>query len=84
MSQIESVKFLRRAAAAEYLRTVWGLRCSPSTLAKLSCTGPGPVEHRAGKTPLYAPETLDAWAASRISGPICKAPDSSVPEARAA
>jgi hypothetical protein len=33
--------YLRRRAAAEYLRQRWGIPCSEKTLAKLACVGGG-------------------------------------------
>jgi hypothetical protein len=49
------VPYLRRKAAAEYLRGRWGIPCSEKTLAKLACIGGGPVYRLCGRTPLYAP-----------------------------
>ena len=62
-------RYLRRAQAAEYVRATWGTPCSPKWLAKLAVTGGGPIYRKAGKTPIYAPDDLDAWAQSRIGEP---------------
>jgi hypothetical protein len=67
--------YLRRAQAAEYVRQRWGLPCSHGYLHKLASVGGGPIFHRAGKCPLYLEDDLDAWARSRISGPLRKASD---------
>ena len=62
-------RYFARTDAARYVRETWGLPCSPRWLAKLAVVGGGPVFRKAGKTPLYTPSDLDAWAQSRISGP---------------
>ena len=62
--------YLRRRAAAEYLRSRWGIPCSEKTLAKLACVGGGPVFRRCGRTPLYTPPDLDAFAESKIGKPV--------------
>jgi hypothetical protein len=41
-------KFLRRMDAAAYVKTRWGLPCSPRWLAKLVVTGGGPTYRKAG------------------------------------
>jgi len=61
--------FLRRADAAQYLQSKFGLRCAKQTLAKLAVIGGGPKFHHANRTPLYAPRDLDDWALSKIRGP---------------
>jgi hypothetical protein len=60
-------RYFRRAAAATHIRKRWGIACSQAYLAKLAVLGGGPEFHLAGRFPLYAPEALDAWAASKIS-----------------
>ena len=60
-------KFLQRAAAANYVQTVWGLRCSKRYLANLAVTGGDPLFHKSGRDPVYDPADLEAWAKSRIS-----------------
>lgn len=62
--------YRRRKAAAEYVRERWGLPCQPSWLAKLAVVGGGPVFRRFGRVPVYSDDALDAWARSRLSGPM--------------
>jgi hypothetical protein len=66
---MNSSKYLRRADAATHIRETWGLPCSPRWLAKLAVVGGGPIYRKAGRTPIYAPADLDAWAQARIGGP---------------
>jgi len=61
--------YLRRAAAARYVREAWGLPCSSKWLAKLAVTGGGPVYRKAGRFPIYTAVDLDTWAQSRIGAP---------------
>jgi hypothetical protein len=68
-AQRESVVFLRRIVAAQYIQDRYGLRCSKQTLAKLATMGGGPIFRSAGRTPLYAPKDLDEWALSKIGKP---------------
>jgi hypothetical protein len=56
--------YLRRAQAAEYIRGRSGMPCAYRTLHRL-----------ASVIALYAVADLDAWARSRISGPLRKASD---------
>ncbi len=68
-SQPQSTEFptyLRRADAAHYIRTSYGIPCVPSTLAKYACTGGGPPFRKAGKFPIYSRADLDAWANRRL------------------
>jgi hypothetical protein len=74
-----TTRYLRRAGAAAYLRDTYGARCSHTYLDKLACIGGGPTFHRFGKWPIYEVADLDAWAMSRMTGPLRKASD--VPEA---
>ena len=67
--------YMRRVQATEYVRQRWGLPCSHGYLHKLASVGGGPVFHKAGKWPLYVEADLDAWALTRISGPMRKASD---------
>lgn len=67
--QAEAVHFLRRADAASYIQSVYGFPCSRQWLAKLAVIGGGPVYRKAGRTPIYAPADLDAWARARIGQP---------------
>jgi hypothetical protein len=62
-------QFLRRRAAAEYLKSRYGF-CSERTLAKLACLGGGPQFRRAGSIVLYEPDALDRWALAKISDPL--------------
>ena len=61
-----AVRFYRRSEAAEYIRTTYNFPCSARWLAKLAVVGGGPPFHKAGRTPLYTPSDLDAWALARI------------------
>jgi hypothetical protein len=62
--------YLRRPAAADYLRVKWGIPCSKKTLAKLACIGGGPVYTLYNRTPLYAPADLDAYSAAKLRKPV--------------
>jgi hypothetical protein len=65
-----ATKYLRRDDAAHYVRTRHGLSCTAGYLAKLACQGGGPCFQRLdARVPVYTPEDLDDWAASRLSGP---------------
>jgi hypothetical protein len=64
-----SPRYLMRGDAALYVRETWGLPCSPRWLAKLAVVGGGPVFRKAGRTPIYAPDDLDAWAQARVGAP---------------
>lgn len=66
---MNETRYLRRTEAAAYVRLRWGMPCSRQWLAKLAVTGGGPVFRKAGRTPLYAPADLDAWAEARIGAP---------------
>jgi len=70
-----TARFLRRSEAAAYIRQTYGARCSHTYLDKLASIGGGPLFHRFGKWPVYDVADLDAWAISRISGPLRKASD---------
>jgi hypothetical protein len=61
--------YLRRAAAAHYVRDIWGLPCSSKWLAKLAVVGGGPIYRKAGRFPLYTADDLDTWAVSRLGQP---------------
>lgn len=62
---------LRRRDAAHYLHEHHGLSYAPQTLAKLACIGGGPIFRRWGsRIPVYAPADLDAWVASKLTGPL--------------
>ena len=64
-----TVRYLRRAATAHYVRDTWGLPRSAKWLAKLAVIGGGPIYRKAGRVPLHAPDELDLWAESRIGAP---------------
>ena len=66
---LASARFFRRADAAQYVRATYGFPCSRQWLAKLAVVGGGPMYRKAGRTPLYAPADLDAWATARIGSP---------------
>ena len=70
MTGLNMPRYYRRVFAAEYVREEWGLPCSPAWLAKLAVVGGGPTFQKAGRTPLYSKEELDAWAESRLSPPM--------------
>jgi hypothetical protein len=61
---------MRRVDAAHYIRTMYGIPCVATTLAKYACIGNGPVFRKAGKFPLYSRQDLDAWARSRLGEPV--------------
>jgi hypothetical protein len=62
--------YLRRKAAAEYLREHRGIPCSPKTLAKLACIGGGPVYRLFGRIPLYTTPDLDEYAEAKVGNPV--------------
>jgi hypothetical protein len=69
----------RRAAAAEYIQSYWGIPCAPKSLAKRAVTGGGPPFRKAGRIPLYPEDGLDDWALSKL-GPRVRS-TSELPEA---
>lgn len=70
---------LRRNAASQYLDEFWGVIRTPSTLAKYAVIGGGPVFRRDGRFPLYSPDDLDTWAASKLSAPMRSTSDTGSP-----
>ena len=71
-----NLKYLRRDDAATYVRQRHGISCTAGYLAKLASVGGGPVFHRLdNRWALYAEGDLDAWALTRVSGPMQKASD---------
>jgi hypothetical protein len=60
---------LNRKRAALYLETVYGARCSASTMAKMAVAGTGPGFRCMGRFPVYNPADLDAWAKAKL-GPV--------------
>jgi hypothetical protein len=63
-------KYLRRKAAADYVRQCWGAPCTLNTLAKLAVVGGGPLFRRAGRIPLYTTDWLDQWVEAKLSKPL--------------
>jgi hypothetical protein len=61
-------QYLRRKAAAEYLKNKYGFG-SERTLAKGVVTGDSPVYSKCNRMVLYTPEALDAWATAKIGAP---------------
>ena len=61
---------LRRRAASIYLKEIHGISRTEKTLAKLACTGGGPVMVYDGRFPLYPPDELDKYAVSQLSRPV--------------
>lgn len=65
MTSTQNIRYLRRNAAGEYLKTKFGFG-SAKTLAKLACVGGGPVFRKAGTAALYEAADLDTWALAQI------------------
>jgi hypothetical protein len=74
---METNQYLRRKAAADYLKAKYGFG-SEKTLAKLACIGGGPEFRKAGPAAIYEPQKLDEWAQSRISAPLASTSDLTV------
>jgi hypothetical protein len=62
--------YLRRRAAAAYLREQRGIPFSEQTLAKLACIGGGPLYRLFGRIPLYTSLDLDAYADTKLGKPV--------------
>jgi hypothetical protein len=62
----EAPKYLRRVAAAAYLKSKYGIG-SANWLAKLAVTGGGPEYVKNGVAPLYTEAGLDAWMQGRMT-----------------
>lgn len=60
--------WLDRSQAAAYCRAR-GLRLSKATLEKWAQRGAGPTVRKFGRWPVYSPQELDAWIASRLAQP---------------
>lgn len=59
-------EYLRRAEAASYLRQNYGFGTA-KTLAKLACSGGGPVFYKWGeKVVVYRVTDLDLWATGKM------------------
>lgn len=68
---MQTAQYLRRQAAATYLREKWGLPRSPRTLAKIACiASDGPPMVYAGRIPLYPVDGLDEYAKGQLSPPV--------------
>jgi hypothetical protein len=67
---MSNTSYLRRRAAAAYLREKRGIPCSEKTLANLACIGGGPVYRLFGRIPLYTSFDLDAYADSKLGKPV--------------
>lgn len=81
---IDEGSYIRRDAAAEYLRQRYG-HGSPRTLAKLAVTGGGPRYVRSGtRMVLYRREDLDEWAMSKITPAQSSTSESPAPARRRA
>lgn len=63
-------RYYRRREASAYLREKWAMRCAEQTLARYAVEGCGPPFRRFGRDIVYEESALDAWAESRLSGPI--------------
>jgi len=75
-------KYHRRDDAAAYVRQKFGIGCTAGYLAKLASAGGGPLFHRLdNRWALYAEEDLDAWAQTRVSGPLRKASEATETQA---
>jgi hypothetical protein len=61
--------YLSRRLAAKYVRETYGTNCSEKWLAKLAVTGGGPSFKKHGRAVYYTVNSLDAWHASRTTGP---------------
>lgn len=55
--------------ACDLLSEEFGIRRTPSTLAKLRCIGGSPVFLKAGRAVLYPEDALRDWARSLLSAP---------------
>jgi hypothetical protein len=61
---------LSRREASEYLLNEHGIRRKPKTLAKDVIYGTGPRYRKDGRAVVYDVVDLDAFAESRLSGPV--------------
>ena len=75
MNRTAFPQFLRREQASQYLADVWGLSFTPGSIAKLCSLKRGPATHYDGRRALHTPESLDAFARSRIKGPVARLAD---------
>jgi hypothetical protein len=68
-----------RREASVYLWERWRLSYTPATLARLASLGTGPIYRKRGPYAYYQDEDLDAFAHTKISGPMRKASEASSP-----
>jgi hypothetical protein len=69
----------KRDSAAAYVREKHKIPCTAGYLAKLASVGGGPAYLRLdNRWVLYAEDALDAWALTRLSGPIRRASEQSL------
>jgi len=69
--------FLDRSGAADYIKAK-GVPISAGTLRKYATVGGGPRFQHFGRRVVYNPADLDAWIASRLSGPVSSTSDSGI------
>ncbi|MEL6362890.1 MAG: DNA-binding protein [Pseudomonadota bacterium] len=62
-----STLYLTRPEQAEYLKSQYGYKISPYTLASYACRGGGPREIALGHRRLSTAAWLDNWVTSKIS-----------------
>jgi hypothetical protein len=63
-----------RGDAAQYIRTTYGVKCSPGTLAKMAVDGTGPAFRHWGDAVVYEVDDLDSWAQARLSPKVHRPP----------
>ncbi|MEJ0094252.1 MAG: hypothetical protein WDN46_12695 [Methylocella sp.] len=78
-----SPRFLRRDAAAAYLKTRYGFG-SVKSLAKGVVTGDSPLYRKAGRIVLYELSALDTWAMAKIGAPVRSSSETKAASARPA
>lgn len=62
----EKLEYVPVEEASRILATL-GVPLAPATLTRLRCVGGGPRFTKFGRTPMYARQSLEDWADSRIS-----------------
>ena len=68
-------KLYPRPDASAYLDETWGVKRSPSTLAKLASVGGGPKFRRLNRAVYYEESALDEWVLSLLSPPLSSTSD---------
>lgn len=63
-------KNLRRAEAAEHLRSTHNIPCTSKTLANYASQGGGPSMRFWGRIPIYTIEDLDTWVGEKLGDPV--------------